>query len=159
MESLGCKEGAVNSMARRIGSVLSVVIVAAAIALLSIACPGSASPDSDIILTVSYDDFVKNHSYSGDVTLLAGGTLTVKLFSNATTGYLWSNPVQLSNPIILGQTSHEYIPPTIPNPGAGGQEVWIFHASGIGPCTIYTEYKRPSETIPAWTFTLAVTVR
>ena len=62
------------------------------------------------------------------VILLAGGTLTVKLISNATTGALWSNPVQLSNPIILGQTSHEYIPPAIPNPGAGGQEVWIFHS-------------------------------
>jgi len=136
----------------------SVLIIALGATLFSLACSGPTTPTRDIIVTVPYDDFEKNHNYSGDVRLSAGGTLTVKLFSNATTGALWTDPVQISNPIVLEQTGHQYIPPLIPNPGAGGQEVWTFHASSKGDCIIYTEYKRPSQMLPTWTFTLAVTV-
>ena len=94
----------------------------------------------------------------GNVQLLAG-ILTVKLSANtASTGASWSNPVQLSNSDVLEQTDHDYVPPTSPNPGAGGQEVWTFKAIGKGTCSIYTEYKRVFDTIPTWTFALAVTV-
>lgn len=129
------------------------------IALLCTTCSGPTSPDMYVTVTIDYDDFQQNHNYSGNVQLLAGGTLTVKLFANtASTGASWSNPVQLSNSDVLEQTDHDYVPPTSPNPGAGGQEVWTFKAIGKGTCSIYTEYKRVFDTIPTWTFALAVTV-
>ncbi len=129
------------------------------IALLCTTCSGPTSPDRDVTVTVDYDDFQRNHNYSGNVRLLAGGILIVKLFANtASTGSLWSNPAQLSNSDVLEQTDHEYVPPTSPNPGAGGQDVWTFRAIGKGTCSIYTEYKRAFDTVPTWTFTLAVIV-
>jgi len=127
--------------------------------LFSISCSGPTSPDRDIVVTVSGDDFQRNHDYSGNVRLLAGGTLTVKLFANtASTGYSWSNPAQISNPNVLEQTDHIYVPPSSPSPGAGGQDVWTFRVTRKGNCIVYTEYKRSSQTLPVWTFTLAVTV-
>jgi len=135
------------------------IFVVPFIALSCTSCSGPTLPDRDVIVTIDYDDFQRNHNYSGNVRLLAGGTLTVKLFANtASTGALWSNPAQLSNPDVLEQTDHVYIPPANSNPGAGGQDVWTFRAIGRGTCDIYTEYKGTSETVPAWTFALDVTV-
>ncbi len=129
------------------------------ITLLGANCAGPISPDRDVTVTIDYDDFQRNHNYVGNVRLLAGGTLTVKLFANsASTGAIWSNPVQLSNPAVLEQTAHEYLPPTSPNPGAGGQDVWTFKAIVKGTCDIYTEDKRAFDTVPAWTFALRVTI-
>jgi predicted secreted protein len=137
-----------------------VAIICSALALMSIVCSGPTIPEREILITVGYKDFVRNPNYSGNVRLLAGGTLTVRLYFNgASTGALWSNPAQLSDPLVLEQTGHEYVPPSSPNPGAGGQEVWTFQAISKGNCTIYTEYKRPFETLPPWwTFALTVTV-
>jgi predicted secreted protein len=137
---------------------LSLAFIASGAALFSSSCSGPTLPDKDILLTVSYDDFVKDHDYSGSVRLLAGGTLTIRLFSNGTTGSSWTDPAEISDPSVLAQTGHVYVPPVLPSPGAGGQEVWTFRADGIGPCVVYTEYKRPSDVIPTWTFTLTVTV-
>jgi inhibitor of cysteine peptidase len=83
----------------------------------------------------------------------------VKLFANtASTGFLWSNPAQLSNPDVLEQTDHVYVPAASSDPGAGGQDVWTFKAIGRGTCSIYTEYKGAFDTVPTWTFALTVTV-
>ena len=129
------------------------------IAPLCTTCSGPTSPDRDVTITVDYDDFQRNHNYSGNVRLSAGGTLTVKLFANtASTGALWSNPAQLSNSDVLEQTDHAYVPPASSNPGAGGQDVWTFKASGKGTCDMYTEYKGAFDAVPAWTFALNVTV-
>jgi predicted secreted protein len=136
-----------------------VAIAGPTLALFSIACSGPTSPDRDITVTLGYDDFSQNHNYSGTVRLLAGGTLTVKLFSNtASTGASWSNPAQISDPAVLEQTDHVYVPPSSPNPGAGGQDVWTLRAIGKGDGVVYMEYKRPFDTLPAWTFSLAVNV-
>jgi predicted secreted protein len=136
-----------------------VTVAGTTLALFSIACFGPTSPDKDIVVNVGYDDFSQNHNYSGNVRLLAGGTLTVKLFSNtASTGAFWSNPAQISNPNVLEQTDHIYVPPSSPNPGAGGQDVWTLKAVGKGDCVVYMEYKGYFDTLPVWTFTLTVTV-
>ncbi len=134
-------------------------LMGAGLMLLGAACSGPLSPEEDVTVTVGYESFAQDSSYSGSVRLLAGGTLTIEVFSNGTTGYQWSDPAQLSNPAVLEQTGHQFIPPVIPNPGAGGQEEWTFRASGKGSCVVYTEYRRTSDTLPTWTFTLTVTVQ
>jgi predicted secreted protein len=129
------------------------------IALLGTTCSSPTSPDGNVTVTVEYDDFQRKPNYSGTARLLAGGTLIVKLFANtASTGSLWSNPAQLSNPAVFEQTDHVYVPATSSDPGAGGQDVWTFRAIGEGTCSIYTEYKGAFDTVPTWTFTLAVIV-
>lgn len=139
-------------------SLLSFAIIASGAVIFSDSCSGPTTPDTDVTVSVSYDDFQKSHDYTGNVRLSAGGTLTIRLYSNGTTGSLWKDPAQISDPAVLVQTGHQYIPPTVPSAGAGGLEVWTFHADSQGPCAVYTEYKRPSDVIPAWTFTLDVTV-
>jgi len=134
-------------------------VIAAGVLLLNNACHGPTTPDVDVTVTVGYDEFSQEHNYSGNVRFLAGGTLTVKLFSNAgSTGALWSNPAQISDPAVLEQTDHVYMPPSSSNPGAGGQDVWTFKAIDKGDCVVYMEHKRPFDTLPGWTFTLSVTV-
>lgn len=148
-----------SNNAPRKGLLWFAVVVGSGMALFSISCSGPTSPDREIVVTVSGEDFQRNHDYSGNVRLITGGTLTVKLFANtASTGYSWSNPVQISNPSVIEQTDHIYVPPSSPNPGAGGQEVWIFRVTSKGSCFVYTEYKRSSQTLPALTFTLDITV-
>jgi hypothetical protein len=81
------------------------------IALLCTTCSGPTSPDRDVTVTIDYDDFQRNRDYSGNVRLLAGGTLTVKLIANtASTGLSWSNPAQLSNSDVLEQTATNMFP-------------------------------------------------
>jgi len=138
---------------------LVLVLALPFVALLYTSCSGPTSPGGNVSITVEYEDFQRNQNYSGNVRLLAGGTLTVKLFANtASTGSSWSNPAQLSNPDVLDQTDHVYVPSTNPDPGAGGQDVWTFRAITKGTCSIYTEYKRAFDTVPSWTLTLAVIV-
>jgi hypothetical protein len=98
----------------------SAILIASGVMLFSKACSEPTSPDREMIVSVSYDDFEKNHNYSGNVQLSAGGTLTVRLFSNATTDFMWMDPAKISHPSVFVQTSHEYIPPSVPNAGAGG---------------------------------------
>ncbi len=143
---------------RRLFHPALLTLVSVVLTLLSVACSDPLTPEKDITVTVGYDSFTQDSSYSGSVRLLAGGTLTIKLFSNGSTGYQWSNPAQLSDPTVLEQTGHQFIPPIVPDPGAGGQEEWTFRATGRGNCVVYTEYKRSSDTVPNWTFTLTVTV-
>lgn len=139
---------------------LRIFALAVAIAaLLCMACSSPASPDGEVTLVVGYEDFRRGPNYAGTIDLLAGGVLTVKLFSNtASTGAAWTNPAQLSEPGVLEQISHSYVPLS-DNPGGGGQDVWAFHSISKGTCRVYMEYKRAFDTVPSWTFALTVTVR
>ena len=96
-----------------------------------------------------------------EVTLDSGGTLTVTLESNITTGYSWNENANIGDKTVMQQTDHKYQPPATPIPGAGGKEVWTFKALKAGKSTISMEYSRPFEltTTPAKTFTLTVVVQ
>jgi inhibitor of cysteine peptidase len=96
-----------------------------------------------------------------EVTLAAGGMLTVTLESNITTGYSWSENASIADKTVIQQTDHKYQPPATPIPGAGGKEVWTFKALKAGKLTISMEYKRPFEptVAPAKTFSLILAVQ
>ena len=96
------------------------------------------------------------------VTIPTGGTLTITLDSNITTGYSWYQTANVSNTQVLQQTSHEYKNPTTPALGAGGQEVWTIKALNPGTSNVSMEYRRPFEpatVAPAKTFSLTVIVK
>ncbi len=105
---------------------------------------------------------VDTASSGKEVTLVVGGTLTVTLESNITTGYSWNENANIGDKTAMQQTDHKYQTPATPVPGAGGKEVWTFKALNTGKSTLSLEYRRPFEpntTAPAKTFTLTLTVQ
>jgi len=121
------------------------------------ACGSSSTP-----IQVTVDS-----SYSGkEVKIAAGGSLTVILESNQTTGFQWEL-ANISDQTVLEKVDQKFItfPPEVtsggsPLVGAPGAEAWIFKALQKGKSTISMGYSRPWESVPpAKTFTLTVSVK
>ena len=89
------------------------------------------------------NDVSVNESSSGkQVELFVGGTLTVTLDSNATTGYSWEL-TGISDTGVLQKTDNKYVAPTSGLMGAGGKEVWTFKALKAGTTTLSMDYSQP----------------
>jgi inhibitor of cysteine peptidase len=76
------------------------------------------------------------------VEIASGGTLTVTLGSNATTGYSWQL-TDISDSSVLEKTNNNYVTPTSTLMGAGGKEVWTFTALKAGRTMLTMEYDQP----------------
>jgi inhibitor of cysteine peptidase len=127
-------------------SILTGIVIA--IALLLASCTAPAQPFSKAWVEVSCDEFSNNHHINQMLEVQAGETLEVKLCSNPTTGFQWSEEAEISDPTVLKQEGHKFIGPeseTPPPPGTPGQEVWTFKALKQGSSEIYLEYSRPWE--------------
>jgi len=96
---------------------------------------------------------------SQPVTVDAGEDFFVALPSNQTTGYTWSQSV--GDGKILAYEGNVYQNPSNGMMGAGGQQIFIFHANRTGTSTIVFAYARPFEqnVPPSKTTTFNVTVR
>jgi inhibitor of cysteine peptidase len=134
------------------------------LALIMIVVLGACSPQAkSAAVSVSYDDFQKQNSIVRDISAGVGETITVTLFSNATTGYKWEANAKISDPQVLQQVDQKYVAPgnTDGKVGVGGSEVWSFKALKAGTSTISTEYGQPWEkgTKGTWSFKLNVTVK
>ncbi len=102
-----------------------------------------------------------DESSSGKQTTIAvGGSITVTLDSNVTTGYSWQL-TGISDSGVLEKTNNVYEAPTGNLIGAGGKEVWTFHALGTGKATLSMEYDQPwtGGQKDAKSFTLMVIVK
>ena len=103
----------------------------ATILLVMTACSSSAKQ-------VSADE-----SSSGkQMDIAVGGTLTVTLDSNQTTGYSWELK-EIGDTSILQKTDNKYVAPTSGLMGAGGKEVWNFKALKAGNTTLSMGYSQP----------------
>jgi len=123
--------------------------VAAAVLLSLLACASAPSQ-------VSVDA-----SYAGkEVEVAAGGSLTVTLESNPTTGFEWELASN-TDEAVLELVGSKYEAPEGAVPGAGGKEVWTFKALKKGNSTISMEYSRSWEegVETAETFVLTVVVK
>ncbi len=112
---------------------------------------------------VSCDELSSENHTSREAEMSVGSLLAVTLCSNPTTGFQWSETAEISDPSILEQISHKYIPPEggqSPQVGTAGREVWVFKALEAGTSTVYMEYSRPWQggEKAVWTFELTVTV-
>ena len=121
---------------------------------------------SEASVEVSCDDFMEQAAITKEAEVAVDGSLTVTLCSNpASTGFLWSESAQISDPTVLQQTDHKFVAPETtddePAPGTPGKEVWTFKALKKGESTVSMEYSQPGEggTQAAWTFVLTVTVK
>ena len=111
---------------------------------------------------VSCDDFMSNQHISREAEVAVGDLFRVTLCSNQTTGFSWSELVQIGDETIVEQMGHEFVAPQNGQlVGAAGQEVWTFKALKEGTTSISVEYSQPWEdgTKAEWTFELTVTVK
>ena len=107
----------------------------------------------------SIDTFTDTNSISDEVEVTKGGTVTVTLGSNRTTGFQWSEQAQIANATILEQTGHKFIEPQTSDAGAAAKEEWTFKALKTGTTSVTMEYSRPEGGEKGiWKFQLTVTV-
>ena len=137
------------------------MLTAILVSMLLVAC---ASPDQKAWVEIPIDEFNNNQHINQMLEVQIGETFEVKLGSNPTTGFQWSEVAQISDTAIIIQESHEFIGPESeppPPPGTPGQEVWTFKALKKGSSTIYLEYSRPWEggEKGEWTCTVNVVVK
>jgi inhibitor of cysteine peptidase len=94
------------------------------------------------------------------IEIAAGGSFTITLDSNATTGYSWELK-GISDTTVLEKTDNKYVAPTSGLMGAGGKEVWTFKALKAGTSTLTMEYSQPwaGGQKGANTFSLTVLVK
>jgi inhibitor of cysteine peptidase len=122
-----------------------VLVVAAAMLLLLVA--GCARPQSRVL----------GETDAGRVVEIgAGQQFTVRLPSNATTGFRWV-VADLGTATQVGEPVYEA--PQAPGVvGAGGAEVFTFSTGASGPSELKLEYRRPWEKgVPAektWSVTV-----
>jgi inhibitor of cysteine peptidase len=132
--------------------VLISVISIALLCLCGCSTGGSTAPSA--VSADGSDD-------GSEVEIAVGGTLTVTLESNATTGFQWEL-VSISDQSVLEKQSNTYNAPEDSGlVGAPGEEVWVFKALKKGTSTISMAYSRPWEggEQGAQTFTLSVVVK
>lgn len=118
---------------------LATFVFIAALCLAAAGCRSAqpAAPPSQAMVSAA--------NAGESVTLAVGGTLTVALPANPSTGYSW---VPTSTPEFLfqqGQPTFE-ASSTTTAVGAGGTEVIRFKAVAPGSGTLVMEYVRPWET-------------
>jgi len=131
-------------------SKLGLICAIVAISLCLVACSSAPS-------LVSVDA-----SHSGQqVEVAAGGSVTVTLESNASTGFQWEL-VSISDEAVLEKVANTYeAPEDTGMVGAPGKEIWTFSALKKGTSTISMEYSQPwlNGTKAAETFDLTVVVK
>ncbi len=93
------------------------------------------------------------------VDVSAGEEFFVALASNPTTGYAWTQTT--GDGKIVAYEGNVYQPPLQGAPGAGGQQIFIYHANRSGTTTLTFAYARSFEPgqPPAKTTAFGVTVR
>ncbi len=121
------------------------VLATIAVSMFLSAC---ATPGQKAWVEVSCNEFNINHNINQMLEVQVGETFEVKLCSNSSTGFQWSEEAQISDPAVLQQEDHKLIGPESeppPLPGTPGQEVWAFKTLKKGSSTIYLEHSRPWE--------------
>jgi len=111
---------------------------------------------------VSYGDFINEQNATSEISVSAGTSFEVALFSNPTTGFQWEE-AEISDTSVLQQKGRRFVSlrgEPDPPPGSPGQDVWTFGAADEGQSTVTFRYSRPWEggQRGVWTFTLTVNV-
>ncbi len=99
------------------------MLTAILVSMLLVAC---AAPGQKAWVEVSCDEFNDNNHINTMLEVQAGETFEVKLCSNPTTGFQWSEKAQISDAAVLKQEDHKFIEPESeppPPPGTPGQEI------------------------------------
>ena len=122
---------------------------------------------NQVSIEVSCDDFRENHHIIDEVQVAKGGTITITLCSNPSTGLQWEPTAccpWLS--LILTEVDHRFIPSEgtgniPPKLGAPGKEIWVYKAYNEGTVTISLDYRYPGESDERgeWTYKIIANVK
>ena len=113
------------------------------VVLSLLACSPTPVEPAEVRVACDYESFMLQNHINHEVEIAAGGELTATLYSNPTTGFQWTAQAHISDPGVLKQISHEFIPPDEAIPKAGGREVWTFKAIKKGTSIVSMEYGFP----------------
>lgn len=135
-----------------------------AILLSTILAGCTTASEEEVRVEVSCDEFYDIKHIYQTLEVKPEESFKVKLCSNPTTGFKWTDEAQISDLTVLKQEDHNFIGPDSnppPPPGTPGQEVWTFKARQAGASKIYLEYSRPWEggEKGEWTCTIEVIVK
>jgi len=111
-------------------------------------------------IEVSIRDFGATRNIIREVRVGSGGSFTVKLGSNPTTGFTWTEMAEIADKAVLAQIDHRLVPADFKMIGAPAIEVWTFMALKEGRTSVDMEYSRPWQggEKKEWTFRLNVKV-
>ena len=112
-----------------------------------------------ITVEVTCDQFNQNPNAMSEFTVAIGDKITVKLCSNASTGFNWD--YEITGDDVLMEEDYDFEEPADEGMvGAAGKEVWTFEATEVGTTEIRMEYSRPSDSSgqAEWTYVLNITV-
>ena len=113
----------------------------------------------NIVEEYSCDDFSENPtSLSDDYNIEVGDKITIKLCSNATTGFQWD--YEITGDTAVKEEDHDFEAPDGDIAGAPGTEVWTFEGTEKGTAVISMEYSQPWEggTKKEWTYQMTIKV-
>ena len=122
-------------------------IVAATLLLLCAAPASALTPHSPVLIQ---DDATQPQSVK------AGEDFFIALPSNVTTGFAWSASV--ADEKLVAYEGNVYQRPSSGRLGAGGQQLFIFHANRTGTTIVTFSYARPFESNAAPGKTLTYTI-
>ena len=98
----------------------------------------------NIVKEYSCDDFSANPtSLTDDYDIKIGDKITIKLCSNATTGFQWD--YEITGDTAVKEEDHDFEEPAGDLVGAAGTEIWTFEGTEKGTAVISMEYSRPWE--------------
>ncbi len=126
----------------------------------SMAMGAKVPQDAEVIVPV--DEFSNTKQVIKEVEVAEGGTLTITVGSNPTTGFSWEEPAQVADTGILEQTGNKMLTPEGKGiVGAAGSQSFTFRALEKGSTTVKLEYSRPWEggEKAEWTCEVDVTVK
>jgi len=107
---------------------------------------------------ITLDEFAAQKSMIKFVETTYPGTVTVRLGSNATTGYGWA-VTEIEHASVIEQVSNNYEEPKDTGLlGAGGTEVWVFNTKDTGLAIIRMSYSQKWEGGEKDTYTLTINV-
>jgi predicted secreted protein len=113
-------------------------------------------------IEIDCDAFYQGPNQAMQVALSPADEITVRLCSNPSTGFQWTEEAVISDTDVVVQQSHAYQAPSEeggpPAPGTPGVEVWVFRAVTSGESVIRLEYSQPWEGGEKETWTLELTV-
>jgi len=125
---------------------LALILLLALLMVVFASCEtaGPASASKSITVEITLDDLAAKKSMTKFVEMVNGGTLTVMLGANPTTGYSWTDAGITGGTGVVKQMSRNYEKPADTSmAGAGGTEVWVFKATDTGLAQIKMSYSQP----------------
>ncbi|MFC1900451.1 protease inhibitor I42 family protein [Chloroflexota bacterium] len=136
------------------------LIVVLSIMLIAVCLPGCGIESHEVSVEVTCNEFKEQPLVQRELEVTEGNTFTVTLCTSATSGFLWSEGIGISNDTVVMQVEHELKGKGMLD--ASSEEMWTFQALSTGNCTINMGYNRPWEidtTQKLWTLDLQVEVK